>query len=85
METTLQLNLPHIPSYAGWHCVLGVPYKWHESAPGRGLLLSKGRVVLVPVPVLVLVIDHAAAPQLHPSTSWTRHIDLESCNPPLLD
>ena len=33
--------------------------------PGRGLLLSKGRVV--PVPVLVLVIDHAAAPQLHPS------------------
>ena len=65
METTLQLNLPHIPSYAGLHCVPGVPYKWYESAPGRGLLLSKGRVVLVPV--LVLVIDHAAAPQLHPS------------------
>ena len=64
METTLQLNLPHIPSYAGWQTVPGVPYKWHESAPGRGLLLSKGRVVPV---VVLLVIDHAAAPQLHPS------------------
>ena len=35
----------------------------NQQSPGRGLLLSKGRVVLVPV----LVIDHAAAPQLHPS------------------
>ena len=35
-----------------------------DPPPGRGLLLRKGRVVLlVPVPV----IDHAAAPQLHPS------------------
>ena len=32
-----------------------------DPPPGRGLLLRKGRVVLVPV------IDHAAAPQLHPS------------------
>ena len=40
-----------------------------DPPPGRGLLLSKGRVelVLVLVPVPVLVIDHAAAPQLHPS------------------
>ena len=36
-----------------------------DPPPGRGLLLSKGRGVLVPV--LVLVIDHAAAPRLHPS------------------
>ena len=36
-----------------------------DPPPGRGLLLSKGRVVLVLVPVLV--IDHAAAPRLHPS------------------
>ena len=36
-----------------------------DPPPGRGLLLGKGRVVLVPVPVLV--IDHAAAPRLHPS------------------
>ena len=34
-----------------------------DPPPGRGLLLGKGRVVLVLVPV----IDHAAAPRLHPS------------------
>ena len=68
------------------HSVPGVPYKWHGSAPGPRPAAEQGEGGAgagAGAGAGDRSCGSSTAPPQH-ITFWTRHIDLESCNPPLL-